>query len=134
MPATLQQIQFKLHEVEALRADAADNVARLALGRMESDAKTRLEIVSKWQAYEREFLALVTIERELIANGRSADVPSALSRLETGAPQLRIETRFDAPPPSTAVATLTGGPDAQNMARIGPRSDAAESFASGDAF
>lgn len=105
MNVSLSQIQAKLAEVEALRDDALSTLRLLALGRMEADRDMRTALVSKFDGYEREFWALVKIERELIAHGR--------------APQneLRTELRSDAPPPVSAAVTPANRGDAAS----GPR-------------
>ncbi len=124
MSATLSQIQAKLSEVEALRSDGLSMVLALALGRMDSDRDTRLAIVAKFSGYEREFWALVKVERELIASGRMP--PTAL----------RTESRFEAPVPVSATVTPAAPSDAQTMPRIGPRNDASAAPlpAGGDGF
>lgn len=72
MNVTLPQIQHKLAEVRELRREALDTVRLLALGRMQADKEAATGLVSKFDGYEREFWALVKVERGLIANGRAS--------------------------------------------------------------
>lgn len=115
MSATLPQIQSKLDEARELRRDALDTVRLLALGRVEADRDMRLALVSKFDGYEREFWALVKVERELIASGRIH-----------GEATLLTESRSDAPPPLSAVITLAAPSDAQMGGREGPRNEASK--------
>lgn len=116
MSATLPQIQSKLDEARELRRDALDTVRLLALGRVEADRDMRLALVSKFDGYEREFWALVKVERELIASGR----------IHGEATPLLTESRSDAPPPLSAVITLAAPSDAQMGGREGPRNEASK--------
>lgn len=130
MSATLPQIQSKLDEARELRRDALDTVRLLALGRVEADRDMRLALVSKFDGYEREFWALVKVERELIASGRIHG--EATSRRQTESLEsdesspLLTESRSDAPPPLSAVITLAAPSDAQMGGREGPRNEASK--------
>lgn len=115
MNAALPQIQSKLAEASALRADALDTLRSLALGRMEADHETRVALVSKFDGYEREFWALVKFERELVAYGR----------ISLSNPPLK-ETRFDAPGADSAVLTPSVPESAPEVPREAPRDEMAE--------
>lgn len=118
MQVPLSQIRAKLAECEALRDDALDTVRRLALSRLDAPASERQSLVSKFDGYEREFWALVKIERELISSGRIESVKSAESADLT-------ESRFNAPEPESAPLTPDAPSDAQMAPREAPRSETA---------
>lgn len=114
MQVSLSQIRAKLAECEALRDDALDVVRSLALSRFDASAPERQRLVSKFDGYEREFWALVKIERELISSGKA----------ESQMPNL-TESRFDAPAPESAPLTPDAPHDAQMAPREAPRSETA---------
>jgi len=135
MPASLSEVQLKLSEICDLRRDALDTVRQFALGRIEADKDVRITLVSKFDGYEREFWALVKVERELIASGRIHGVATSRRQTESledddSSPlqnEQRTETRFDAPQPFSAVLTPAAPSGAKNEAREGPRNEAGES-------
>jgi hypothetical protein len=106
MQVSPSQIRAKLAECEALRDDALDTVRRLALSRLDAPASERQSLVSKFDGYEREFWALMKIERELISSGKA----------ESQMPSL-TESRFNAPAPLAAVPALQEDSDASSAIR-----------------
>ncbi|MBE7497102.1 MAG: hypothetical protein HS117_19345 [Verrucomicrobiaceae bacterium] len=104
MPANLQQIQFKLAEVEELRDDALATVRLLALGRLDADKDARAAFVSKFNGYEREFWALVKIERELIASGRISEAAAIRATIAPDAPDADSAVLTPLPPSDASEA------------------------------
>jgi len=128
MQPTLSQIQAKRAEVQALRDDALDTLRRLALGRLNADAHERTALVSKFDAYEREFWALIKIERELISHGvATTRRPSMEGNDSSPLPSQGAESRFDAPLPVSAVITPPTPSDAPDANRRATPMPAAES-------
>lgn len=119
MKASLLQVQSKLSEVAALRDDGLDTVISLALGRMESDRETRQAIVAKFKGYEREFWALIKVERELIANGRASaeNSEAILSRSDASRPLSAVSTS------ETASDAASGPRDARETSPLPPSGD-----------
>jgi len=128
MNTSLSQIQAKLAEASALRSDALDTVRQLALGRLDAAPDMRLALVSKFDGYEREFQALVKVERDVIATGRSPSPDSAASADLADA----TETRFAASGAHSAAMTHPTAHSEPEPPREAPRSPA--HFAAGDGF
>lgn len=125
MPATLQQIQARLEQAQALRDDAAlvmqDFIAD-ATGSISPEMRARRE--ARLNGYQREVELLMKIERDLVANGRAAKN------------DLRILSGFDASRPIPAAVTPSHSSDAQMAPREAPRNEASATPlpASGDVF
>lgn len=125
MQVSLSQIRAKLAECEALRDDALDTVRRLALSRLDAPASERQALVSKFDGYEREFWALVKIERELISCGVATTRRPGMEGDESSPLPKSAESRFNAPVPESAPVTPAAPSDAQMAPREAPRSETA---------
>lgn len=106
---TLQEIQKCLVAATELREESLLTIRRLALGRMEADLPTRLELVSRFDGHEREYWVLRTVERALLVHGTAEPfhLPSATRPLVISAQcSVRPEPRVSVP--DSAVVTPRG--------------------------
>ena len=126
MNITLHDIRAKLAEAESLRADALLTVRALAVGSITADRLSAQMLVSKFDGYEREFWALVKIERELIACGVVTTRHPGMEGDESSPLPKGAETRSDAPLSDSAVLTPEAAPDAASAIRRGTPMPASE--------
>jgi len=128
MPATLQQIQARLEQAQALRDDLAETAQVLQQESLNSgvpiSAATQQSISARLNGYHREVEVLMKIERDLVANGRAAEN------------DLCILSGFDALEGRNATETPPADCDAQKAPREAPRNEASAAPlpASGDVF
>lgn len=106
-PSLLSNIEARIHEASELRREALALVIDLALGRVQADKEKRIEIVSRFQGYEREYWTATQVQLELISNGRT-------------------ETRFDGGVSKTATITPENAPAASIAIRGASRVPSSE--------
>jgi hypothetical protein len=125
-PPSLEQLRAARDSARARRNHTARRLKRVIL-----------KIITRIEAYEHELSLLTKVERDLIANGTTAELFPR-----------RAETRFDASPPVSAVTTLAADSDAPEAPREAPRNEIsglawddpataemiAHHYASGDGF